>query len=52
MRTWKLLGIAGLLGAAAVGATVVVVRRRERAWRDVDTDELRRRLHDRLAQAG
>jgi hypothetical protein len=46
---WKLIGLAGLAGVAATG--VVVVRRR-RTPRDYDPDELRDRLHDRLAQAG
>jgi hypothetical protein len=44
---WKLLGLAGLAGVAATGA---VVARRRRAQRDYDPDELRARLHRRLAE--
>ena len=44
--SWKLLGLAGAAGVAATG--VVVVRNR-RAQRDVAPDELRDRLHERLA---
>jgi hypothetical protein len=46
---WKLIGVAGLAGVAATG---VVVTRRRRAHRDYDPDELRARLHERLASAG
>jgi hypothetical protein len=45
---WKIIGLAGLAGVAATG---VVVARRRRAHRDVDPDELRARLHQRLAEA-
>ena len=48
MRWWKLLGLAGLLGAAAAGA-VVVQRQRARQWTDVSTEDLREQLHARLA---
>jgi hypothetical protein len=44
---WKLLGVAGLAGVAATG---VVVARKRRAQRDYQPDELRERLHDRLAE--
>jgi hypothetical protein len=44
---WKLLGLAGLAGVAATG---VVVARRRRAHRSYDPDELRARLHQRLAE--
>jgi hypothetical protein len=44
---WKLLGLAGLAGVAATG---VVVARRRRATTDVSPDELRERLHQRLAE--
>jgi hypothetical protein len=43
---WKLIGLAGLAGVAASG---VVVARRRRYQRDLDPDELRARLHRRLA---
>jgi hypothetical protein len=45
---WKIIGLAGLAGVAATG---VVVARRRRVHRDVDPDELRARLHQRLAEA-
>lgn len=49
---WKWLGLAGLVGAAAVGGAVVVSQRRtERTWDEIDGDELRMRLHDRLRSA-
>ena len=44
---WKLIGVAGLAGVAATG---VVIARRRRAQRDWDPDELRERLHRRLAE--
>ena len=44
---WKLLGLAGLAGVAATG---VVVARRRRAQRAYDPEELRERLHRRLAE--
>jgi hypothetical protein len=46
-RTWKLLGIAGLAGVTATG---VVVARRKRAHQDYDPDELRAKLHARVAE--
>jgi hypothetical protein len=45
--SWKLIGLAGLAGVAATG---VVVARKRRAQRDYDPDELRARLHRRLAE--
>ena len=45
---WKLIGVAGVAGVAATG---VVVARRRRAHEDIDPDELRARLHQRLAEA-
>jgi signal transduction protein with GAF and PtsI domain len=50
MRWLKWLGLAGLIGAAAVGV-VVVQRRQARTWTDYEPDELRSRLHARLADA-
>jgi hypothetical protein len=44
---WKLLGLAGLAGVAATG---VVVARNRRAQREYEPDELRERLHSRLAE--
>jgi hypothetical protein len=46
---WKLIGLAGLAGVAATG---VVVARRRRAHRAYDPEELRDRLHRRLAEVG
>jgi hypothetical protein len=43
---WKLVGLAGLAGVAATG---VVVARKRRAQHDYEPDELRERLHRRLA---
>ena len=48
MRLWKILGLATLAGVVAAGA---VVERRRRMYRSYDTDELRDRLHARLAAA-
>jgi hypothetical protein len=45
---WKLIGVAGLAGVAATG---VVVARKRRAQHDYNPDELRERLHRRLAEA-
>ena len=44
---WKLLGLAGLAGVTATG---VVIARKGRAQRDYQPDELRERLHRRLAE--
>src|SRR6476659_3869482 len=44
---WKLLGVAGVAGVAATG---VVVARRRRAHAELEPDELRERLHERLAE--
>jgi hypothetical protein len=45
---WKLIGVAGLAGVAATG---VAVARRRRAHQEYDPDELRAKLHQRLAEA-
>jgi len=45
---WKILGLAGIAGVAATG---VVVARKRRAQREYTPDELRERLHGRLADA-
>ena len=44
---WKLVGLAGLAGVAATGA---VVARKKRAHKEYDPDELREKLHNRLAE--
>ena len=49
MRVWKVLGLATLAGVVAAG---VAVERRRRTYRSYDTDELRAKLHARLAAAG
>jgi hypothetical protein len=46
MRPWKLLGLAGLAGVAATG---VVIARRERQRRAYTPEEVRARLHERVA---
>lgn len=43
---WKLIGLAGVAGVAATG---VVVARRRREHVEYDPDELRARLHERVA---
>jgi len=48
MRWWKVLGLAGLVGVAASGATVARAERRRRAY---TPDEIRDKLHARLAAA-
>jgi len=45
---WKVVGLAGLAGVAAGG---VALARSRRAHREYDPDELRERLHRRLAEA-
>jgi hypothetical protein len=45
---WKYVGLAGLAGVAAGGA--VVARRRRAQREDIEPDELRQRLRDRLAE--
>ena len=44
---WKLVGLAGVAGVAATG---VVVARKRREHEEMDPDELRDRLHSRLAE--
>ena len=46
---WKIIGLAGAAGVAATG---VLVARRRRSHTDLEPDELRERLHERLAEAG
>jgi len=49
MRLWKVLGVATLFGVVAAG---VAIERKRRVVRAYDTDELRAKLHARLAAAG
>jgi hypothetical protein len=44
---WKLVGLAGVAGVAATGA---VVARKRRQQTEYDPDELREKLHRRLAE--
>ncbi len=48
MRWWKVAGLAGLAGVAATG---VVIARAERKRRAYSPDEIRERLHTRVAEA-
>jgi hypothetical protein len=48
MRWYKWLGVAGVVGVVATG---VVVARSERRRRSYTPDEIRSRLHERLAEA-
>lgn len=48
MKIWKVLGLAGLAGVAAAG---VIITREQRQRTQLAPEELRARLHERLAQA-
>ncbi|HEV7650269.1 MAG TPA: hypothetical protein VGP26_19145 [Actinophytocola sp.] len=48
MRWWKVLGVAGFVGVAATGA---VIARAERRRRSYTPEEIRSRLHERVAEA-
>jgi hypothetical protein len=48
VRWWKVLGLASVVGVAATG---VVLARAERQRRSYAPDEIRARLHARLAEA-
>lgn len=48
MKIWKLLGVAGLAGVAAGGA---IIARDQRQRAQLTPDEVRERLHQRLAEA-
>lgn len=47
-KFWKWLGLAGLVGVAAGGVLVARDQRRRRAY---TADEVRARLHQRLAES-
>jgi hypothetical protein len=47
-KSWKLVGLAGILGVAATG---VVVARAERRRRGYTPEQIRSRLHERYAEA-
>ncbi|HEY2521275.1 MAG TPA: hypothetical protein VGJ19_14280 [Streptosporangiaceae bacterium] len=46
-RTWKILGLASFAGVSATGVVVVRAERRRRAY---TPDEIRTRLHERVAE--
>jgi hypothetical protein len=48
VRWWKWLGLAGLAGVAATGVVAARAERRRRAY---TPEEIRARLHERVAQA-
>ena len=48
MKLWKALGLAGLAGVATTGA---IIARDQRQRAQLTPDEVRRRLHERMAQA-
>ena len=48
MANWKLLGLAGVGGVAAAG---VLLSRKRRDFDEPSPDELRQKLHDRLASS-
>lgn len=48
MRWWKALGLAGVAGVAATGILVTRAERRRRAY---TPEEIKSRLHQRLAEA-
>jgi hypothetical protein len=47
-RWWKVLGLAGFAGVAATGVVIVRAERRRRAY---TPEEIRARLHARVAEA-
>ncbi len=46
---WKWIGLAGIVGVATAAGFYVARQRRE--WDEPEPDELRERLHARLAEA-
>jgi hypothetical protein len=48
MRWWKILGLAAFAGVAATGIVIARAERRRRAY---TPEEIRARLHARLAEA-
>jgi hypothetical protein len=53
VRAWKWIGLAGVVGVAALGVAggALAVQRRRREYVDADVDQIRRRLHARHADA-
>jgi len=48
MRWWKVVGLAAFVGVAATGVVIARAERRRRAY---TPEEIRARLHARLAEA-
>jgi hypothetical protein len=48
VRWWKIVGLAGLAGVAATGVAVARAERKRRAY---TPDEIRTRLHARVAES-
>ncbi len=48
MRIWKVVGLAGVVGVATTGALTVRSQRQRRAY---TPEEIRSRLHQRVAAA-
>jgi hypothetical protein len=48
MRWWKILGVAAFVGVAATGVAIARAERRRRTYMP---EEIRARLHARLAEA-
>jgi hypothetical protein len=48
VRWWKVLGVAAFVGVAATGVAIARAERRRRAY---TPEEIRARLHARLAEA-
>lgn len=53
MSVWKWVGLAGVVGVAAVGiaAGATTIQRRRRQYADIEPDELTLRLRNRWAEA-
>jgi hypothetical protein len=49
VRWWKVVGLAGVAGVAATGAAIARSERQRRAY---TPEEVRSKLHERLAEAG
>lgn len=47
MNLWKVLGLAGLAGVATAG---VIIAREQRQREQLEPEEIRARLHQRLAE--
>ena len=49
MKLWRVLGVAGLAGVAATGA---IIARDQRRRAQLTPEQVRRKLHERLASTG